>query len=103
MFWTALAELSSLQILDLLSGMWRPLSLPEEAYFISYIQEENSFFQGKLPGYFRIMQPTALALLSPDTVDITVFPQKNAISIPRYSTYSIVVSKLNDLVHSLVL
>jgi hypothetical protein len=103
MFWAALAELPPLQILDLLGGMWRPLSLPEEVYFISYLQEENSFFQGKLPSIFRILQPTAMALLSPDAADITLFPQKNAISLPRYSSFSIVVSKLNDLVNNLVL
>lgn len=103
MFWAALAEHSPAQILDLLCGMWRSLSLPEEIYYISYTQEENSLFRGKLPGAFRIMQPTAMALLSSDTADITLFPPKNAISIPRYSSFGVLVAKLNDLVNNLVL
>ena len=70
---------------------------------MSSLLEENSFFREKLPGAFRILQPTAMALLSPDAAEMTIFPQKNAISLPRYSSFSILVSKLNDLVNNLVL
>ena len=61
--------------------------------------------------YFQIIAPTALALLSPDSADITVFEFTNKksvsespylslkISIPRYSNLQIMAQKVMQLVN----
>ena len=98
LFWIAIAELSPSKVLDLLHILWRPLSLPEEAYHVPYLHNQNHFVYGKLPGPFRLMPPTAVALLSPDNAEIQIFPENSAISIPRYSSFCTMVSRLSDAI-----
>jgi hypothetical protein len=54
-------------------------------------------FQQKLPAPFKICPPTALALLSPDEAEISIFPPRCGLSIPRYTTLEIMSSKLTRL------
>ena len=44
-----------------------------------------------------IMAPTAMALLSPDDADITVLSEKCAVSVPRYSSMTVMVYRLAQL------
>lgn len=45
----------------------------------------------------HILPPTALALLSPDLCEIMVFPDRAAISIPRYSSLQVMMQQLQLL------
>lgn len=133
LFWIAFAELSFGRILDLLKALWKPLSLPDEIFYLpnsnlsanlynqkieteigENLDSSGGDFHGfcftnfderldQLPAPFRIMQPTAMALLSPDYADISLFPQKNALSIPRYSSLNIMMIKLKELIDSVTL
>ena len=99
-------ELSSKRILDLLHAIWRPLSLPEEIYYLPFTTQDFSMFErinlvnfhGDLPAPFRIMPPTAMALLSPDVAEITIIPSRNALCIPRFNSFSLMMKKLNELI-----
>ena len=101
-----MSELSFKRILVLLHAIWRPLSLPEEIYYLPYTTQDFSMFermkfenfQGDLPAPLRIMPPTAMALLSPDVAEITIIPQRNALCIPRYHSFSLMMTKLNELI-----
>lgn len=103
-----MAELSSQRILELLHAIWRPLSLPEEIYYLPYSTEESSIFNnicadnyhGKLPGPFRILPPTAMALMTLETAEITIIPTRNALCIPKYQTVDLMIAKLNAFIDS---
>ena len=105
LFWIALAELSPIRVLQLLRKLWTHASLPGEAYFVPCPTQHggevgfNSSYasHSALPSPLRILQPTAVAMLSPDSADITIFAEKSAISIPRFSSLAIMMSKLNAI------
>jgi hypothetical protein len=100
LFWIALAELPPAQVLQLLRKVWAHAALPEEAYYVPRCPSPSDGRGGGgsvLPAPLRILQPTAVAMLSPDAADITVFPEKHALSIPRFSTLAIVRGKILEL------
>ena len=105
LFWIALAELPSIRVLQLLRKLWSHTTLPSEAYFVPCPSQHggevgsNSLYasHSSLPSPLRILQPTAVAMLSPDSADITVFTEKGAISIPRFSSLAIMMVKLNTV------
>ena len=108
LFWIALNELPPAQVLRLLRKLWAHVALPGEAFYLPCPSNSRAATSGlasstttqshtALPAPLRILQPTAVAMLSPDSADITIFAEKCAISIPRFSNLDIMTSKLTLL------
>jgi hypothetical protein len=89
LFWIALMELPLIQLEVLLSNIWSKRSLLKFQLYLNC---------NKLPYIFRIMLPTAVALLNPDEADMMLFNDRNGISIPRYSTLPVMITRLQMLI-----
>lgn len=94
LFWIALRELPLLQLEVLLSNIWSNNSLLKFQLYLNC---------DKLPYIFRLMLPTAVALLNPDEADLMIFNDRNGISIPRYSTLPIMITRLQMLITQLMI
>lgn len=110
LFWIAMAELSGSDIEVLLSRMWagavegaagasaRPSgagagtnsTVPAELFCVPV---------SRLPAPFRILQPTALSMLSPDDAEILLLGGEHcAIALPRFSSLEMMKTRLLALV-----
>ena len=119
LFWVALMELSPAQVRCLLQGIVPQSSTSGAVGYntaastglVGSSYDTNSLQYGSISNAnnsnnncpstatFRlhIMPPTAVALLSPDTSEILVFPDRCALSLPRYSSMRVLMQHLQPL------
>ena len=117
LWWICVAELPLVKIKALLHAVWAQRVVPDELLLAplatvslfaprplaaSSVNVPSSAFSSPsstllLPLPFCIMPPTALALLSADSTDISVFSDRDAISLPRYSSLAVMQAKLHVL------
>lgn len=89
-FFICLRELNPSDIEILLKLLWAKHHFIGEIYYV----------QGhELPAPFHIIPPTAMALLSPDEADIIIFSDRNSISIPRYSSISVMDRYIKKIIN----
>ena len=78
-------ELTPLQVESFLKLVWSTQRIREEILYSPCFD---------IPAPIVIMPPTALALLSPDAAEISIFHDRASISIPRYSSMNVMKRKL---------
>ncbi len=89
-FFICLRELNPSDIEILLKLLWAKHNFIGEIYYVQCHE---------LPAPFHIIPPTAMALLSPDEADIIIFSDRNSISIPRYSSISVMHRYIKKIIH----
>lgn len=100
LFWCAMAQLSEDRRRRFMNLLWRNASggggsgAAAAGDKVAVPPEATAARLEHFPAPFRVLQPTALALLSPDAAEMTIFEAQCAVALPRFSTFSIMRSKL---------
>ena len=104
MFWAAVCELAPYQVRCLIRAL-----LPEEmedtmrdqllfgdmcAGARPIVSGDTHITSAMISFHIHILPPTAVALLSPDTSYMTLFPESGSIAIPRYSSFRVMMQQL---------
>jgi hypothetical protein len=102
-FWTALAEIPEPAYLAIVRAAFPSLAKAAVANATLSLplltEEEEREYGERLT--LSMYPPTALAMLCPDSSPVAVFPDKNGISLPRYSSLQVMKERLLAFVTSL--
>jgi hypothetical protein len=98
LFWSAIRDLPHKQRLELLCHLWKKSQHVTFDILCAQLEESDA----SIPS-IHIFPPTALAMLCSDTSPIVIFPDRSAISLPRYTSFFTMKSRLKDLITSLKL
>jgi hypothetical protein len=98
-FWISLYELSVDQLHTLLTALCSKKGLSVDTVNTLPCMDRSSVSDMSLK--LHVMKPTAAALLLADSTEISLFPELNGISIPKYSSLRIMQTQLRYLIKSL--
>jgi hypothetical protein len=103
LFWLALMEISYQELHHFLHRLFDHASITETKLLVQlWLQGPIDLSTADDSSNFsmRILEPTAVALLSPESAGLTLSPQSPGISIPRYSSFGLMETKLAELIRS---
>jgi hypothetical protein len=105
MFWAAVCELAPFQVRNLLRAL-----LPEftedaqrDGILFGKVCAERSTVRASNDNMnvaIHILPPTAVAMLSADACEITLFPDRMALALPRYTSIRVVTQQLLRVVNA---
>ena len=99
----AVCELAPFQIRSLLRALMTTGALTERGDSVLYGSKYAHTGEVSLQTAhiaLHILPPTAVALLSPDTSEILVFPDRCALALPRYTNLRVLTQQLLRLIEA---